>query len=132
VKATKLVADPHYSSQNLRDAALKQGTMPVIPYPRNQMQGVKDILRIDGKFKSHGPQQLKRAYRKRVTVERAFSRLKNLAGLTQHNLRGLAKIAFYTFGYHFSHFFFSPITGHEAQKADNNCRSLSIFKVSLS
>jgi transposase len=96
VKPQKLLADPQYSSQNLRDAALKQGTLPVIPYPRNQMKRVKDILRIDRKFKSHGPQQLRRAYRKRVAVERVFSRLKNLAGLTLHNLRGLAKITFHT------------------------------------
>jgi transposase len=95
LKPRKLLADPQYSSQNLRDAALRQGTIPVIPYPRNQMKGVKGILRIDRRFKSHGPQQLRRAYRKRVAVERVFSRLKNLAGLTQHNLRGLAKITFH-------------------------------------
>jgi len=95
VKPKRLVADPQYSSQSLRDAALKQGTVPVIPYPRNQQKGVKGILRIDRKFKSHGPQELRRAYRKRVAVERVFSRLKNLAGLTQHNLRGLAKITFH-------------------------------------
>jgi transposase len=95
MRPKRLVADPQYSSQSLRDAALKQGTVPVIPYPRNQQKGVKGILRIDKKFKSHGPQQLRRAYRKRVTVERVFSRLKNLAGLTQHNLRGLAKITFH-------------------------------------
>jgi hypothetical protein len=69
--------------------------VPVIPYPRNQQKGVKGILRIDRKFKSHGPQELRRAYRKRVAVERVFSRLKNLAGLTQHNLRGLARITFH-------------------------------------
>jgi transposase len=96
VKPKRLVADPQYSSQSLRDAALKQGAVPVIPYPRNQQKGVKGILRIDRKFKSHGPQELRRAYRKRVAVERVFSRLKNLAGLTQHNLRGLAKITFHT------------------------------------
>jgi hypothetical protein len=95
VKPEKLVADPQYSSQSLRDAALKQGTVPVIPYPRNQQKGVKGILRIDRKFKSHGPQELRRAYRKRVAVERVFSRLKNLAGLTLHNLRGLARITFH-------------------------------------
>jgi len=95
VKPKRLVADPQYSSQSLRDAALKQGTVPVIPYPRNQQKGVKGILRIDRKFKSHGPQELRRAYRKRVAVERVFSRLKNLAGLTLHNLRGLAKITFH-------------------------------------
>jgi hypothetical protein len=59
------------------------------------MKGVKGILRIDRKFKSHGPQQLRRAYRKRVAIERVSSRLKNLASLTQHNLRELAKITFH-------------------------------------
>lgn len=87
VKPKRLVADPQYSAQNLRDAASKLGTMPVIPYPRNQKKGVKGILRVDRKFKSHGPSELRRAYRKRVVVERVFSRLKNLLGLTQHNLR---------------------------------------------
>ena len=95
VKPKRLLADPQYSSQSLRNAALKRGTVPVIPYPRNQQKSVKRILRIDRKFKSHGPQELRRAYRKRVAVERVFSRLKNLAGLTQHNLKGLVKIAFH-------------------------------------
>ena len=95
VKPRRLIADPQYSSQSLRDVALNQGTLPVIPYPRNQQKGIAGILRIDRKFKSHGPQQLRRAYRKRVVVERVFSRLKNLAGLTQHNLRGLTKITFH-------------------------------------
>jgi transposase len=96
VKPKRLLADPQCSSQSLRDAALKQGTAPVIPYPRNQQKDVKGILRIDRKFKSHGPQELRRAYRKRVAAERVFSRLKNLAGLTQHNLRGLARVTFHT------------------------------------
>jgi len=95
VKPRRLLADPQYSSANLREAALRRGTLPVIPYPRNQMKGARGILRIDRKFKSHGPSELRRAYRKRVAVERVFSRLKNLAGLTQHNLRGLAKITFH-------------------------------------
>jgi hypothetical protein len=96
VKPKKLLADPQYSSQSLRDMALKQGTVPVIPYPRNQQKSVKGILRIDRKFESHGPQELRRAYRKRVAVERIFSRLKNLAGLKEHSLRGLAKITFHS------------------------------------
>ncbi|MGA3291365.1 MAG: transposase [Candidatus Bathyarchaeia archaeon] len=57
---------------------------------------VRGILRVDRKFRSHGPQKFIRAYRKRVAVERVFSRLKNLAGLTQHNLRGLAKVTFHS------------------------------------
>ena len=95
VKARRLVADPQYSSQSLREAALRQGTIPIIPYPRNQMKSVKGVLRIDRKFKSHGPQEFRRAYRKRVAVERVFSRLKNLTALTQHNLKGLARITFH-------------------------------------
>ena len=91
-----LVADPQYSSQSLREEAFKHGAKPVIPYPRNQMKGVKGVLRVDRKFRSHGPQFLRRAYRKRAAVERVFSRLKNLAGLTQNNLRGLAKITFHS------------------------------------
>ena len=96
VKFRKLVADPQYSSQSLRDTAIKQGTVPVIPYPRNQKRGIRGVLRVDRKFRSHGPQELRRAYRKRVAVERVFSRLKNLAGLKEHNLRGLAKITFHS------------------------------------
>ena len=60
MKLKRLVADPQYSSQSLREAALKQGAKPVIPYPRNQMKGVKCILRVDRKFKSHGPQELRK------------------------------------------------------------------------
>jgi hypothetical protein len=70
--------------------------LPVIPYPKNQQKGVKGILRVDRKFRSHGPQKFKTAYKKRVAVERVFSRLKNLASLTQHNLRGLAKVTFHS------------------------------------
>jgi IS5 family transposase len=92
VKPERLVADPQYSSNSLREEALRNGAKPVILYPRNQMKGVKGVLRVDRKFRSHGPQELRRAYRKRAAVERVFSRLKNLANLTQHNLRGLAKI----------------------------------------
>lgn len=91
----KVLADPQYSSASLREAALKEGALPIIPYPRNQMKGVKGILRVDRKFRTHGPSELRRAYRKRAAVERVFSRLKNLTGLTQHNLRGLTKITFH-------------------------------------
>ncbi|MGD0646014.1 MAG: transposase [Candidatus Bathyarchaeia archaeon] len=96
VKPGKLLADAQYSAPNLRENALSHGALPVIPYPRNQCKGVKGILRVDRKFRSHGPQKFRRAYRKRVVVERVFSRLKNLASLSQHNLRGLAKVTFHS------------------------------------
>jgi hypothetical protein len=96
VKPAKLLADSQYSAANLRDAALECGALPVIPYPKNQSKGVKGILRVDRKFRSLGPVKFKVAYKKRVAVERVFSRLKNLASLTQHNLRGLAKVTFHS------------------------------------
>jgi hypothetical protein len=96
VKARKLLADSEYNASDLREAALKTGALPVIPYPRNQSKGVKGILRVDRKFRSHGPQNFRRAYKKRVAVERVFSRLKNLASLSQHNLRGLVKVTFHS------------------------------------
>jgi hypothetical protein len=96
IEPAKLLADSQYSAANLRDAALECGALPVIPYPKNQSKGVRGLLRIDRKFRSHGPQRFKSVYKKRVAIERVFSRLKNLASLTQHNLRGLAKITFHS------------------------------------
>jgi transposase len=96
VKPRKLLADSQYSAANLRETASEFGTLSVIPYPRNQNKGVRGILRVDRKFRSHGPTKLKTAYKKRAAVERVFSRLKNLASLTQHNLRGIAKITFHS------------------------------------
>jgi len=96
VKPKKLLADSQYSTCNLRETAKQCGALPVIPYPRNQAKGVKGILRVDKKFRSHGPQKFRVAYRRRVAIERVFSRLKNLASLTQHCLRGLDKITFHS------------------------------------
>jgi hypothetical protein len=96
VKPAKRLAGSQYSAANLRDAALEFGTLPVIPYPKNQSKGVKGILRADRKFRSHEPVKFKVAYKKRVAVERVFNRLKNLTSLTQHNLRGLAKVTFHS------------------------------------
>ena len=96
VRPEYVMADPQYSSNSLREELLRNGAIPVIPYPRNQMKGVKGVLRVDRKFRSHGPQELRRAYKKRVAVERVFSRLKNLVGLKEHNLRGLAKLTFHS------------------------------------
>ena len=95
VKPGKLLADSQYSAANLRETALEIGTLPIIPYPKNQLVGVKGILRVDRKFRSHGPANFKIAYNKRTSVERVFSRLKNLTSLSQHSLRGLAKVTFH-------------------------------------
>ena len=82
MKSKKLIADSQCSARNPRDAALQNEALPATPYPRGQSIGVTGILRIDKKFRGHGPEKFKIAYTKRVAIERVFSRLKNLISLT--------------------------------------------------
>jgi len=83
-----LIADSQYSSEAFRDEVRHLDVEPVIPYPRNQMKG-KKVLRVDRKFRSHGPAKLKRLYRRRSAVERVASRLKHYFGLKHLRTRGL-------------------------------------------
>jgi hypothetical protein len=48
VKPNRLIADPQYSSQSLRNAALKQGTVPVIPYRETRGKASKAFLESTG------------------------------------------------------------------------------------
>jgi hypothetical protein len=57
-----------------------------MPYPANQQKDIRGILRIDKKFRVHGPEKLRRLYRLRSSVERVNSRLQ-AAG--QGNVQGL-------------------------------------------
>ncbi|MCX6659454.1 MAG: transposase [Candidatus Bathyarchaeota archaeon] len=86
-----MTADSQYSSEAFRDKARSMGIEPIIPYPRNQMKG-KQVLRIDRKFRSHGPARLKQMYRHRSAVERVTSRLKEHYGLRQLRTRGLRNV----------------------------------------
>jgi len=87
-----LVADTQYSSRVLRDLANRHGIEPVIPYPKNQRRGEKGVLRVDKKFRSHGPWRLKRLYRCRSAVERVAARLRDHFGLEQVRTRGLRNV----------------------------------------
>jgi transposase len=86
-----VVADSQYSSEAFRVEAGRCGVEAVIPYPRNQMKG-KRVLRVDRRFRSHGPWRLKRLYRERSAVERTVSRLKTYFGLCQLRTRGLRNV----------------------------------------
>ena len=48
----------------------------VIPYPTNQKCGVEGLLRMDKKFRTHGPENQKREYHKRPHIEAVYSFLK--------------------------------------------------------
>ena len=87
-----VVADSQYSSQAVREEVKRLHAKPVIPYPRNQAKG-KRVLRVDRRFRSHGPITLRRLYRKRSAVERVVSRLKTYFGLCQLRTRGLRNVS---------------------------------------
>ena len=75
VRAEAVICDKQYSSRKIREFVEALSAEPVIPYPANQKRGVKGILRVDKKFRVHGPERLRRLYRLRSAVERVNSRL---------------------------------------------------------
>ncbi len=87
-----LTADSQYSSKDLRETAERHGIETAIPYPANQKLGKRNILRVTKDFKTHGPERLKRIYRKRPIIELAFAWLKEHLNLNNHKTRGLERI----------------------------------------
>jgi hypothetical protein len=84
-----LVADSQYSSRKMR------GLVPgsVIPYMSNQPAG--GVLRVDRRFRTHGPAELVAEYHNRPLVESVFSFLKDQYGLRVNNVRRLANVSVY-------------------------------------
>jgi transposase len=80
VNVEAVICDKQYSSRRIRKFIRALGAEPVIPYPANQKRGVKGVLRVDKKFRVHGPKRLKRLYRLRGSVERVNSRLDAFLG----------------------------------------------------
>lgn len=67
----------------------------MIPYPSNQKRGVKGILRVDKKFRTYGPDELKKEYHKRFSVEAVYSFLKTQYSMANNSVRGLRQVASY-------------------------------------
>jgi hypothetical protein len=89
VKLRSLVADSQYSSGKVRDLVEEA----VIPYTSNQRGG--DVLRVDRRFRTHGPTEDRVKYHKRPLVESVFSFLKDQYGLRVNNVRGLLNVSVY-------------------------------------
>ncbi|MEM2703489.1 MAG: transposase [Candidatus Bathyarchaeia archaeon] len=87
-----LVADSQYSSIRLRKNISNNGIEPVIPYPSNQKPVEAEFLRVDKRFKTHGPERLKKLYAYKASAERTISRLKQHLSLENHKVRGLRNI----------------------------------------
>jgi len=92
-KLRSIIADSQYSSEKVRNMVSEA----VIPYPANQKRRVKGLLRVDKKFRTHGPLNQKKKYRKRPIIEAVYSFLKNQWSLTMNKVRGLKKVTFYAF-----------------------------------
>jgi transposase len=91
VKVEEIVCDKQYSSHKIRGFIRGLGAEPVIPYPKNQKKGIKGLLRVDKKFRVHGPEKLRRLYKLKSAVERVNSRLATL--LRKITFRGLRAAA---------------------------------------
>jgi hypothetical protein len=83
-----VIADSQYSDEKIR-----RTVEAVIPYPANQKRDVKGLLRVDKKFRTFGPEDLKTKYHKRPAIETVYSFLKNQYGLTMNKVRGLKNVA---------------------------------------
>jgi transposase len=86
-----VIADSQYSDGKLRSAV----NAAVIPYPANQKRGVRDILRVDKKFRTYGPEDQKNEYHKRPHIEAVYSFLKTQYSLAINKGRGLRNVASY-------------------------------------
>jgi transposase len=90
VKLKRVIADSQYSDEKVRKTI-----EAVIPYPANQKRNVKGLLRVDKKFRTYGPEDLKRKYHKRPAIEAVYSFLKTQYSLTMNKVRGLKNVASY-------------------------------------
>jgi len=90
VKLKRVIAESQYSDEKVRKTI-----EAVIPYPANQKRKVKGLLRVDKKFRTYGPEDLKRKYHKRPAIEAVYSFLKTQYSLTMNKVRGLKNVASY-------------------------------------
>jgi transposase len=89
-KLRSVIADSQYSDNKIRVAA-----EAVIPYPANQRKGVEDVLRVDKKFRTYGPEGQKNEYHKRPPIEAVNSFLKTQYSMAINKVRGLGNVAAY-------------------------------------
>ena len=85
-----LIADSQYSSARVRGLV----EAAVIPYTASQRRG-EDVLRVDRRFRAHGPVGEAREYRKRPAVEASFAFMKTQFGLSVNRVRGLLNASVY-------------------------------------
>jgi len=91
VKLRRLIADSQISSGRMSDLVDEA----VIPFMANQRRG-ENVLRVDRKFRTHGPEEERAEYHMRPAVEAAYAFLKTQYGMAVNKVRGLGRVAVYT------------------------------------
>jgi len=82
-----VLADAQYDSSKVRETVRDYGTEPVIPYRKTSR--IKNGLKVGRDFVVHGVKRLVNLFRKRVSIERVFSRAKEWLLLDHLRVRGL-------------------------------------------
>jgi transposase len=82
-----VLADAQYDSTKVRETVREYGAEPVIPYRKSSK--IKHALKVARDFVVHGAKRLVNLFRKRVSVERVFSRAKEWLLLDHLRVRGL-------------------------------------------
>jgi len=82
-----VLADAQYDSTKVRKVVRKCGAEPVIPYRKSAR--IRGVLRVDKDFIVRGVKRLVKLFRKRVSIERVFSRAKEWLLLNHLRVRGL-------------------------------------------
>jgi len=82
-----VVADAQYDSAKVREAVKEFDAEPVIPY--RKCSKIKNALKVGRDFVVHGVKRLVNLFKKRVSIERVFSRAKEWLLLDHLRVRGL-------------------------------------------
>jgi len=82
-----VLADAQYDSAKVRNTVREYGAEPVIPYRKTSR--IKSGLKVGRDFVVHGVKRLVNLFRKRVSIERVFSRAKEWLLLDHLRVRGL-------------------------------------------
>jgi len=82
-----VLADAQYDSAKVRNTVKEYGAEPVIPHRKSSK--IKNGIKIGRDFVVYGVKRLVRRFRKRVCIERVFSRAKEWLLLDHLRVRGL-------------------------------------------
>jgi len=87
VCAKTVLADAQYDSSRVRETVRAFGAEPVIPHRKSSK--IKHALKVGRDFVVHGAKRLVNLFRRRISIERVFSRAKEWLLLDHLRVRGL-------------------------------------------